>query len=223
MPHTLTGLVGMVLNGSNIRDQPNHLCIPAPTLARSQLMVFNFSARRRWIVSGPELSRVIREFQGSAEKKTHRTGILHHEQTKHAQMAFVRDVKSLHCAMGEMGNPFCDESNDLLVLDSRDVADPVIITALRQMEMLGREQYERYVEERLVNRTKPKADPIKRNNLVSSVDLLSERSPRRSFTCHPSRTTVPSSPGCILHPRYVMEILSMRTRHVLQRCHRWAT
>ena len=47
VPHTLTGLVGMVLNGSNIRDQPNHQCIPAPTLAISQLLMFNFSARRR--------------------------------------------------------------------------------------------------------------------------------------------------------------------------------
>ena len=66
----------------------------------------NPAALRRWMVSGREMSRVIREFQASAEKKNHRTGILHHEQTKHAQMAFVRDVKSLHCAMGEMGNPF---------------------------------------------------------------------------------------------------------------------
>ena len=47
VPPTLTGLVGMVLNGSNIREQPNHLCIPALTLAISQLLVFNFSARRR--------------------------------------------------------------------------------------------------------------------------------------------------------------------------------
>ena len=101
----------------------------------------NPAAMRRWMVSGPEMSRVIREFQASADNKTHRTGILHHEQTKHAHMVFVRDVKSLHRAMGEMGNPFCDESNDLLVLDNVDVADPVIITALRQMEVLGQEQY----------------------------------------------------------------------------------
>ena len=53
VPHTLTGLVGMVLNGSNIRDQPNHLCIPAPTLAISQLLVFNFSARRRESTTDP--------------------------------------------------------------------------------------------------------------------------------------------------------------------------
>ena len=224
VPHTLTGLVGMVLNGSNIRDQPNHLCIPAPTLAISQLLVFNFSARRRWIVSGPEMSRVIREFQASAEKKTHRTGILHHEQTKHAQMAFVRDVKTLHCAMGEMGNPFCDESNDLLVLDSRDVADPVIITALRQMEMLGQEQYERYIEERLVNRTNPIADPIKRNNL----SLFSRPPVRKKSKAQLHLSSIKND--CSLFSRLYIASqvrdgcsLSMRTRPVLQRCHRWAT
>ncbi len=53
VPHTLTGLVGMVLYGSNIRDQPNHLCIPAPTLAISQLLVFNFGARRRENTTDP--------------------------------------------------------------------------------------------------------------------------------------------------------------------------
>ena len=103
----------------------------------------NPAALRRWMVSGLEMSKVIREFQASAERKNHRTYILHHEQTKHDQMEFVRDVKSLYCAMGEMGNPFCDESNDLLVLHSRDLADPVLITVLRQIEMLGQEQYER--------------------------------------------------------------------------------
>ena len=141
---------------------------------------------------------MIREFQASAERKN-RTGILHHEQTKHAQMAFARDVKSLYCAMGEMGNPCCDESNDLLVLASRGLADPVICTPLRHIKMLGQEQYERNVDERLVNQSKPIADPIKRNNLSLFSRELSQR---RSFTCHPTRTTVPSSPDCMFHHRY---------------------
>ena len=160
----------------------------------------NPAALRRWMVSRPALVRVIREFQPSAERKN-RTGILYHQLTKHAHMAFVRDVKSLNCAIGEMRDPCCDESNDLLVLESRELADPVIFTALRHIEMLGQEQYERYVDDRLVNHTKPIADPIKRNNL--SI-CSRERSQRRSFTYDPSRMTVPSSPGCILHPRYII-------------------
>ena len=55
--------------------------------------------------------------------------------------------------------------SDLLVLNSRDVVDTAVADIVRQMEKLGVEQYETYVEERLVNQTVPITDPIKRNNL----------------------------------------------------------
>jgi hypothetical protein len=125
----------------------------------------NPAALRRWMVSGPEMARVIAEFQATAETRMKKTEFKHHEQTKHAQIAFARDVKALTGVMGEMGNPFSDDSKDLLVLDSRDLADPAVINTLRQIEKLGQEQYDTYVNERLVNQTKPITDPIKRNNL----------------------------------------------------------
>ena len=43
--------------------------------------------------------------------------------------------------------------------------DTAVADTVRQMEKLGLEQYETYVEERLVNQTVPIAVPIKRNNL----------------------------------------------------------
>lgn len=43
----------------------------------------------------------------------------HHEQTKHTQLAFTQDVKVVIGVMGEMGNPFCDDGKELLVLDIR--------------------------------------------------------------------------------------------------------
>ena len=64
-----------------------------------------------------------------------------------------------------MGNPFAENSKDLLVLDSRNLADPAVIDTLRQIKSLGQEQYDTYVNERLVNQTKPITDPINRNNL----------------------------------------------------------
>ncbi|KAK3890355.1 hypothetical protein Pcinc_005733 [Petrolisthes cinctipes] len=43
--------------------------------------------------------------------------------------------------MEEMGNPFCDDSKDLLVLlDSRDMANPAVINTVRHIEKLGQEQ-----------------------------------------------------------------------------------
>ena len=64
-----------------------------------------------------------------------------------------------------MGNPFCDDSKDLLVLDSRDLADPAVINTVHEIEKLGQEQHNSYVLERLVNQAKPITDPIKINNL----------------------------------------------------------
>ena len=62
-----------------------------------------------------------------------------------------------------MGNPFAENSNDLLVLDNIDLADSAVIDAVRNTEALGQDQYD--VNGRLVDQTKPITDPIKRNSL----------------------------------------------------------
>ena len=68
--------------------------------------------------------------------------------------------------MEEMSNPFCENSNvDLLVLDSRDLAESTVVDTVNKIEKLGKDQYDTYVSERLVNRTKNIKDSIKRNNL----------------------------------------------------------
>lgn len=50
-----------------------------------------------------------------------------------------------------MENPFCNDSNDLLVLGGKDLADTAVINTVRQIEHLGQKQYHTYVNERLVN------------------------------------------------------------------------
>ena len=72
--------------------------------------------------------------------------------------------RSLKGVIDEMGNPFSENSSDLLVLDSRDIADAVVADTLDHIEKLGLDQYETYISERLVNQMVPITDPIKRNN-----------------------------------------------------------
>ena len=74
------------------------------------------------MVSGPEMARIIGEFDISTKKRKDKD-CRHHEQRKHVQTAFARDVKALSEAIDEMGNPFSEESSDLLVLDNRNIAD----------------------------------------------------------------------------------------------------
>ena len=64
-------------------------------------------------------------------------------------MTFGRDITSLTDVIKEMGNPFAENSKDLLVLDSRDLAHPAVIDTLRQIKSLGQEQYDAYVNGRL--------------------------------------------------------------------------
>ena len=50
----------------------------------------------------------------------------HHEQTKSMQLSFFNQVKVLSNVIEDIANPlFIDDSNDILVLDIRDLADTV--------------------------------------------------------------------------------------------------
>ena len=51
----------------------------------------NHAALRRWMVFGPEMARLIGEFEVST-KKRNKTDVRHHKQRKHAQMTFGRDI-----------------------------------------------------------------------------------------------------------------------------------
>ena len=51
-------------------------------------------------------------------KAIEKTG--HHEETASAQKTFAKDVQSLVTVIEELGNPFEEDSQDLLVLDIAD-------------------------------------------------------------------------------------------------------
>ncbi len=80
------------------------------------------------------------------------------------QLTFFDQVKALTNVIEEMGNPFFEESDELLVLDTRDIADPLVVEAMYVLKKTGQVQYNTFITERLVQQTKPINDPIKRNN-----------------------------------------------------------
>ena len=58
-----------------------------------------------------------------------------------------------------MGNPFLEEINDLLVLDTNDIMESAAVTA-RKVETIGQEQYSKFVDERLSKCVAPVSDPL---------------------------------------------------------------
>ena len=96
----------------------------------------NASALQRWMISGPEMACIIEEFQASTDKVGRATDTRHLEESNPVQLSFAQDVQSL-TDIEQMGNPFTENSSDLIILDTRDIADPAIIEHVCQIEKLG--------------------------------------------------------------------------------------
>ena len=79
----------------------------------------------------------------------------HHEKYLGVQEALLKEVKSLVSVIEEMGNPFMEQGEELLVLDTRDILDTSVGEKVRKAEMVGEEQYQIFVEERLIKCDKP--------------------------------------------------------------------
>ena len=85
--------------------------------------------------------------------------------SKQCKKTFLKHVRSLTAVIEEMGNPFLEESQDLLVLDSKIIMSSSVADTVRKVESLGAEQYKTFVEERLEQQTKPITDTLPKNKL----------------------------------------------------------
>jgi hypothetical protein len=69
--------------------------------------------------------------------------------------------------MEDMGNPFLEHGQDSFVLDTKIVADQAVVEAVMKVEQMGKDQYNKFVEERLQQQNKSLFDPLKRNMLAT--------------------------------------------------------
>ena len=82
------------------------------------------SALIRWIIAGPEVSQLVAQYEIASEDKETVVHTNHHEQTTKAQQVFLERVDTFFQVFTDMGNPFKQESRDLLSLDTNDTAHP---------------------------------------------------------------------------------------------------
>ncbi|CAG2195184.1 unnamed protein product [Mytilus edulis] len=66
----------------------------------------------------------------------------HHENKTSVQKSFLKDIWSMVEVMNELGNPFMEDSQDLLVLDTKDIAPTSVVDTIRKIEKIGKTQYE---------------------------------------------------------------------------------
>ena len=128
----------------------------------------NPATLQRWMISVPEVARLISEFEASSNTNEGMKpgSTKHHKEAKRTWLSFSKDVKSLILVNYDMGKLFTDESGDLLVLDTKDLADASVVKMVEEVETLGQDQFETFVRERLSEeKTKNMHDPIKKNKL----------------------------------------------------------
>ena len=116
-------------------------------------------ALRRWMVSGTEIARILGEFEVSVNEREMSEDQDHHESSKSQQLKFCEEVSSLVAVFS-----FLEESNDLLALDTRDIVDEKVIKTVKEIEDLGKCQFNNFITEHLVKREKSLFDPIRKNN-----------------------------------------------------------
>ena len=121
-------------------------------------------ALRRWMIAGPELSRVVTEFEDTLCDVSPSSN-KHHEQVPHVQMTFAKDVKSLVVTFEELGNPFLEYSKELVVLDTKIIMHDKAIQSVMSAKQLGIEQYHAFVADRIIS-----------NNNAAITDTLSKNS-----------------------------------------------
>lgn len=98
-------------------------------------------ALRRWMVAGPEVSRLVAAYEAVSCVKDATITNNHHEQNPSAQRRFAEKVESLLRVLKEMGNPFQEESAELLVLDTKNIADPALAELVDTHHKQGKQQF----------------------------------------------------------------------------------
>eukprot|EP00794_Sanderia_malayensis_P001481 gene1481-1638_t len=121
----------------------------------------NPAALRRWMVGGPELARMVKEFENvTFEQESQK----HHEQKPAIQAAFAKDVSKLVATIDELSNPFREDGENLTALHTKDIMNEDVVFTVRNARNLGEMQCKKFFKERLKEKTKPLTDAITKNN-----------------------------------------------------------
>ena len=65
----------------------------------------------------------------------------------------------------ELGNPFTEESDNLMAIHTKDIMDDSVVATVKNAHKIGEEQFCLVVKERFIDRSKPVTEPLKQNNL----------------------------------------------------------
>ena len=75
------------------------------------------------MTSGPKVCQLVKEYDANSKLDD----IKHHEDFPSTQKRFFNEVKALTESFNELGNPFMEESDELLAIDSKYISSPTAL------------------------------------------------------------------------------------------------
>ena len=85
-----------------------------------------------------------RDFQDEPDLRNTPPDTWHHVQSASVQSAFVKDVQSIVNVMEDFGNAFEEESQDLLVLYTKEIAPSAAVDTLRRAHEVGQLHFDNF-------------------------------------------------------------------------------
>ena len=127
----------------------------------------NPSALQQWMVAGPQMARLLTEFENMfLLEDDSELNYRHHEEGLSTQEAFRKQANKLTDVITDYGNPLPDDYPELMVFHTRDCLDDSVVATVRNFETLGKDQYKKFKEEVLEKTERNIHDPVKRNSLT---------------------------------------------------------
>ena len=116
----------------------------------------------RWMVAGPELCRIVEEFEVLNEL----CELPHHQEGRASQTRFLSHVRDLFDVILMNGNPFEEHLRGQVSLGDKVCESPVSAHSVYFIESTGKEQFKTYQESILHSRKIALTAPIKGNKLA---------------------------------------------------------
>ena len=136
----------------------------------------NAAMMERWIVTGPEISRVVEEFtcENDADDDDDEDRP-HHEEGFASQRRFQCHATDLMDVLMSKVNPFEEDSEDLVTLDKQVCEAMAAAISVHQIESMGQDQYNNFRKSVLESNDKLLTAPIKQNNLLLFHEKKTQR------------------------------------------------
>ena len=144
------------------------------------------SALLRWEMCGPEIARMVSEFEDSAKANTtsdESNASRHHEDNESFRAAFVKDVITVYENI--ICNPFTLEK--LTSISNTSVTfDDSVFLEIKSVQTIGSNQAKQFILDRFINGTVPLNEKITKNNFSLLNQTKSKAGEKGPFKLNPS-------------------------------------